>query len=140
MVLVGFYGLSSLFAFFILIFIIVIIIIFFLHRVLAEGRDGAITCISKNAARSVCGSLFLRHGGVKALLMAALCTKPSVALEGKVFGDIAVTSETRMNISIALSKVCEATRKDKNEPSDKFLAECLQHISSVLELCFIYFF
>ncbi len=37
--------------------------------------------------------------------MAATCTKPSVTLDGKPFGDIAVTAETRMNISLALSKV-----------------------------------
>lgn len=68
-----------------------------------------------------------------------------MSLEGKEFGDIAVTAETRMNISVALSKVCEATRKGKDEPSEKFVSECIQNIKFVchpsghaLQVCLLF--
>jgi hypothetical protein len=98
-----------------------------------EGRDHAITAIVKNALRGRCGERVLKRGGVRALLLAAASTKPSVSLGDNSSPDLTTSTETRMNISLALSKLAQATSADpqRQQPSEKFVSECIQSITYV---------
>ena len=78
------------------------------HGITAAARDGAIAAVVKNAKLADVGKRFVDLGGVRAMLMVASCSQ-SPLFESKRETGIAVTPETRMQVSVAISHLWDAT-------------------------------
>jgi hypothetical protein len=114
------------------------------HRsIIKEARDSTISAIVSNVDRTDVGKRFVDLGGVKALLIVASCARSPLHAaddESSPETGIDVSPEARMQVSVALQKIWEATlsnkpdpkmlkpKNKKREPYERMQAECVRHL------------
>lgn len=90
------------------------------------ARDGAIAAIIRNIMRSDVAKRFMAKNGIRALLQVASnsasplfpSTRPNL---------LEVTRDTRMEVSVGLAKICDAT-KVRSTVSEQFIADCVREV------------
>jgi len=95
-------------------------------RIIAEGRDRAITAIMKCAKNPGFSARFIQRGGINKLLIAAALARSPLA-ETSAASEVKTSADTRPHIAVCLSRLILAS-KVKGQVDETLLAQCLAQV------------
>lgn len=95
-------------------------------RIIAEGRDRAITAVMKCAKNPGFADRFIKRNGVNKLLIAAAIAR-SPLQETAAQSEVQTSTDTRPHIAVCLSRLIEAT-KVKGKVDETLLEQCMAQV------------